>query len=257
MRIYVTRNEDEDEYKKRKKAEIYVYDEISEYGVDAKSMVEQIRDLGEVDEIDLHVNSPGGLVSDGIAIYNQIKRTNARVTTYVDGLAASIASVIALAGDEVIMAEGSLMMIHDPWTIAMGNAEDLRKEAEILDQHRDTILGIYETNTGLDPITLIDLMAAETWMTGSEALALGFATLVEGEVKVAAWARPDAIAKYKNAPEGVENNFRISEGEEPNENATKGGTNSELPETPPLDRLAVLQRLEATQAVYEKLITIK
>ena len=255
MRIYVRKHDDDEKKKKRKKAEIYVYDEISEYGVDAKSMVEQIRDLGEVDEIDLHVNSPGGLVSDGIAIYNQIKRTNARVTTYVDGLAASIASVIALAGDEVIMAEGSLMMIHDPWTIAVGNAEDLRKEAEILDQHRDTILGIYESNTNLDPITLIDLMAAETWMTGAEAVELGFATVVEGEVKVAAWVSSDTIAKYKNAPEGVEANFRISKGEEPIEDATNGGTSSEK-ETPPLDRIAALQRLEATQAVYEKLTKI-
>ena len=257
MRIYVIKNEDEDEYKKkRRKAEIYVYDEISEYGVDAKSMVEQIRDLGEVDEIDLHINSPGGLVSDGIAIYNQIKRTNARVTTYVDGLAASIASVIALAGDEIIMAEGALLMIHDPWTIALGNAEDLRKEAEVLDQHRDTILGIYESRTGLDPITLIDLMAAETWMTGEEAVELGFATAVEGKVKVAAWARTDAIAKYKNAPDGLEDNFRISKGKTLIEDATNGGTNSDLPETPPLDRIAALQRLEATQAVYEKLTKI-
>jgi ATP-dependent Clp endopeptidase proteolytic subunit ClpP len=192
-------------------ADVWIYDRIGadlwSEGVDAKSFVQELAAL-KVDEIALHINSPGGSVFDGQAIYTALRNHPAVVTSYVDGWAASIASVVALAGDTVVMARNALFMIHEPSGAAAGTAADMRKMAEILDAVAETILGVYEAKTGRSRDELMAAMAEETWLSAGEALDWGFADEVAGPIEVAAefdleglqFRRPPAIAA---APEAV------------------------------------------------------
>jgi ATP-dependent Clp endopeptidase proteolytic subunit ClpP len=166
--------------------EIYVYDEIGYWGVTAKDFARDLKEIKPNGSIDLHLNSPGGSVTDGIAIYNLLKNHTSTVNVIIDGLAASMASVIAMAGDTITMPENALMMIHNPWGGASGDADDLRKTAEILDKMKSALISAYATKTGKDTQEISDLMDAETWMTGSEALAMGFATQTSAEVLLSA-----------------------------------------------------------------------
>jgi len=190
------------------KAELWIYDVIGENfwgeGVAAKTFVKEIGALN-VSEISLHINSPGGSVFDGQAIYNAIARHPAKVTTFVDGLAASISSVIALAGDEVVIAENALMMIHDPWALVMGNATEMREGAEMLDKVGATIKAVYKSKSNLSDKEITDKMAAETWFTADEALDAGLATEISKEIRVAALTIDDEQIKdrFKNIPESV------------------------------------------------------
>jgi ATP-dependent Clp endopeptidase proteolytic subunit ClpP len=134
-------------------------------------------------DIAVHINSGGGVVDDGIAIYNALKRHNGKVTVYVDGIAASAASVIAMAGDEVVMYQSSLMMIHNPWTVSVGDASDMRKSADVLDKRRDQLLAAYVAFSGMDEDDIKDLLASETWMSADEALVWGFISRIEGDIE--------------------------------------------------------------------------
>jgi ATP-dependent protease ClpP protease subunit len=115
-------------------AEISIYDEIGGWGVTANDFIASLESLGEVSNIDLRISSPGGSIIEGNVIYNAIKRHPANVTVYIDGMAASMASVIAMAGDEIVMAENALLMIHNPWTVSIGDSEQLRKDADLMDK---------------------------------------------------------------------------------------------------------------------------
>jgi ATP-dependent Clp protease, protease subunit len=162
-------------------AEILLYGDIGAGlwdGISAKEFAQELAGLGDVEEINLCINSPGGDVADGFAIYNTLNRHSARIIVDVDGLAASIASVIAMAGDEIRMAENASLMIHDPWTIAMGDAEELRRAASILDTLQGQIAGVYAARTGQSLAAIKRMMSAETWMTAEEARAAGFCTAV-------------------------------------------------------------------------------
>jgi len=165
-------------------ADIYIYEQIGAdwfgEGIEAKNFVKELADL-KVKNINLRINSPGGSVFDGQTIYNAIKRHPANVTTYVDGLAASIASVIALAGDSVVMAKNSLFMIHNPWGFAQGSAADLRQYAELLDKVRETIVSVYRDKTAMTDDEIIAAMDAETWMTAEEAQAFGFCDSISAD----------------------------------------------------------------------------
>ena len=131
-------------------------------------------------DLTVHINSQGGDVFAGVAIFNALKDFNkGKVTVKVDGLAASIASVVAMAGDEIIMSPGSMMMIHNPWSIGAGSSDDLRKAADVLDQIKDAILPIYVERTGLAESYVKDLMDDETWMTAEKAVEMGFADTVQ------------------------------------------------------------------------------
>jgi ATP-dependent Clp protease, protease subunit len=152
---------------------VYIYDEISYWGVDAQTFVKEFNAI-DSDTIHLRVNSPGGSVFDGTTIFNAIKQHKSKVTAHVDGLAASIASVIVLAADEVLMAENAFYMIHEPWSIMAGSADELRKEAELLEKVRGTIAKTYMDKTGKEEEEILALMAEETWMTAEEALEFGF-----------------------------------------------------------------------------------
>jgi ATP-dependent Clp endopeptidase proteolytic subunit ClpP len=174
-------------------AELLLYGVIDEDeswgGVGAKEFAEELKKLGAIQEIRVRINSSGGYVFAGQAIYSTLKRHPATVTVYVDGLAASIASVIAMAGDRVIMPKNALMMVHNPWGLAIGDAEDLRKEAEVLDTITETIISAYQDKTGLERNDIIELMEAETWMTARDALDWGFIDEIEGEGQIAASVR--------------------------------------------------------------------
>jgi ATP-dependent Clp protease, protease subunit len=146
----------------------------------------QLSALGEIDLLNVFINSPGGNVFEGIAINNILKRHPAAKAVYIDGIAASIASVIAMAGDEVIMPKNTMMMIHNPMSIAYGYAEDMRKAADMLDKVKEPIKASYLSRVNIDDKKLSKLMDQETWLTSEEAIAMGFADKTEGEKDAAA-----------------------------------------------------------------------
>ena len=154
--------------------------------VTPRQFKQELNALGDVSEINVFINSDGGDVFAAQAILSMLKRHDAIVSVFIDGLAASAASVIAMAGDEVFMPANAMMMIHNPWTIAMGNASEFRKLADDLDKIRDSIVAAYAEKTGLDPKQVIEIMDNETWLTAEEAVELGFADEIEAEKQVAA-----------------------------------------------------------------------
>lgn len=184
--------------------EILIYGIVGDSwdGLDANTIVPMISE-GD-DDLDIRINSPGGYVMEGLAIYNAIVRQKAKgrkVTTHIDGLAASMGSVIAMAGEEIIMADNALMMIHNPWDCACGDAADLRRAADKLDMIRDQIVGIYAKQTGIDTDSLIAMLDAETWMTAVEALAQNFVTSTEDAITVSAsYVKPFGFKHVPDSP---------------------------------------------------------
>ncbi|MEV0584099.1 head maturation protease, ClpP-related [Nonomuraea sp. NPDC050310] len=165
-------------------AEVVIYDEISWWGVSAQQFLKELRDIS-ASQITLRLNSPGGDVFDGIAIYNLLRSHPAQVTTYVDSLAASIASVIALAGDKVVMQPHSQFMIHDAWGMCIGNAADMTEMATQLGRHSDNIAAIYADKAGGTVAEWRERMTAETWFTADEAVAAGLADEVREHQRAA------------------------------------------------------------------------
>ena len=195
---------------KTDKAEIWIYEEIGEDfwtggGVTAKGFQKELSAI-KASQIDLHINSPGGVVFDGITIYNLLKNHSANVTTYIDGLAASIASVIALAGNKVIMAENALFMIHNPYGMVAGNATEMRDFADKLDKVGGAIATTYISKTGKTDVEIQAMLDAETWMTAAEALDNGFIDEVSGEADMAACAKFVPVmqkARFQNIPGSI------------------------------------------------------
>lgn len=193
-------------------ADIFIYGDIVSYRWDesdtsASSFKEDLDNLGDVSTINLHINSPGGSVFEGIAIHNMLKRHQAKINVYVDALAASIASVIAMAGDTIYMPKNSMLMIHNPWTIAMGNAAELRKVADDLDRIANSSKQTYLQKAG-DKLTeekLQEMLDAETWLSADEALEYGLCDVVEEANQMAASINFDLLQKYKNVPENLIN----------------------------------------------------
>ncbi len=151
-------------------ADAYIYDVIGDFGITAGAFAQEINDL-DVDTLNLKINSPGGEVFDGVAIYNAIKNHPATVNITIDGLAASAASFIAMAGDTVHMARGAELMIHEAHGMTIGNSVDMRQMAEQLERIGDKIAGFYAERAGGDDETWREAMRAETWYTGQEAVA--------------------------------------------------------------------------------------
>lgn len=162
------------ENKAEQSAEVFIYDEIGYWGTSAAEFVQMLNAL-DVKAISVRINSPGGEVFDGVAIYNALKTHKATVTVSVDGLAASAASFIATAGDKVIMQRGAQMMIHDAAGMAFGNAETMRTLADLLDRLSDTIAGLYADRAGGSLTSWRDAMRVETWYNADEAVAAGLA----------------------------------------------------------------------------------
>lgn len=171
--------------------EILFYGEISESSwwddeISPKSFADDLALLGDVSNITVRINSPGGDLFAANAIYNILKNHKARVTTYVDGLAASAASIVLMAGDEIVMPRNGMIMIHNPATGVWGDAREMRKMADALDTARETMLATYEAKTGQTRDKLIGLLNSETWLTAKDAVDLGFADRVDEQMAIAA-----------------------------------------------------------------------
>ena len=151
-------------------------------------------------QLDIYINSGGGDVHAGIAIYQQLKRRTGVNVIHVDGLAASIASVIAMVGDDIIVPASAQIMIHKPWSLVGGNADELRKTADILDLCQQSIMDIYmgKVNDGIARETIENMMNDETWLTGSDAAQ--FFKITVDDVPAAAACRSAYFGKYKHAP---------------------------------------------------------
>lgn len=172
-----------------KQGEILIYEDVGAGwfgGVTAKQFAADLKGLGPVESIDVRINSYGGDVFDGLAIYRQLVDHPAQIIAHVDGVAASIASIIAMSGDEIVMAEAGFLMIHNAWGMAVGNANDVRAYADRLEAVSDQLAGVYVARTGKQKKTVCDLMDAETWFTAEEAIANGFATSVVANQQMAA-----------------------------------------------------------------------
>ena len=165
-------------------AEISIYDAIGSFDVNAKQFVDELKDIS-AEVINLRINSPGGSVIDGNAMFNALQRHPAKVITHIDGLAASMASVIAMAGDEVHMADNALLMIHNPWTFSMGDADELRADADLLDKMSASILSSYGRSQ-YEADELKNLMDEETWFTAQEAFDAGFVDHISTGLRAAA-----------------------------------------------------------------------
>lgn len=192
------------------KATINIYGDITSWpwmegDVSAVNLSKQLEELADVTEIEVFINSYGGEVAEGLAIYNALKRHKARVKTIVDGFACSIASVIFMAGDERIMNDASLLMIHNAWTWAEGNAAELRKQADDLDKITQASINAYKAHSTLSEEAIKELLDNESWILPEEALEYGFATAIEKTVTAQAKASQSAKMRLqgiiKNARE--------------------------------------------------------
>lgn len=180
---------------------ISIYDVIGEdfwtgEGVTVKRIDAALRKIGNRDVV-VNINSPGGDVFEGIAIYNRLREHPAKVQVKVMGLAASAASIIAMAGDEIQIGEASFLMIHNAWVMAIGNQFDLREVADFLEPFDDALRDVYVQRTGADADEIAAMMKAETWITGKKAVETGFAdTLLSADEtkKVENAARPEVNA---------------------------------------------------------------
>lgn len=166
----------------------------------AVSFRDSLKSLGDVSTINLSINSGGGSVFDGIAIYNMLKSSKAQINVYVEGLAASIASVIAMAGDTITMRSGSMLMVHMPWTVAQGNAEDMRQMADTLEKTGDSIVDIYSERTKLPVDEIKQVMKNETWLSADEAVSQGWATALDKKEAVMNSVPKETLGRFSNVP---------------------------------------------------------
>lgn len=184
----------------RGSVEILLYDEIGGWGITAKQFAQDLAACGDVSQINLRIHSPGGDVFAGMAIYNTLKANPARVDVYIDGLAASMASVIAMAGDKVYMPTNAMMMIHKPWGAQGGDAEDMRRYADLLDKVEGTLVQAYVSKTGKSAEEIHALLKDETWMDGSEAVAAGFADQLIDPLVAAAQLKSKRMQEFEHMP---------------------------------------------------------
>lgn len=169
-----------------KEADIHIYGDITswewlESDVSSYTLSKEIEALEGVDTINVHINSYGGEVAEGLAIYNSLKRHNAKIKTYCDGFACSAASVIFMAGDERVMSTVSLLMIHNAWSYAKGNANQLRKQADDLEKITQASINAYMNEISISEEELKQLLDDESWITPQEALDMGFITTIINE----------------------------------------------------------------------------
>ena len=166
---------------------------IGEWGETDRSLIERIEAAGEIQVIGLTINSRGGEVDHAVSIYNILRKHPARIEVTIDGVAASAASIIAMAGDHIIMPANALMMLHSPWVYAAGNARDLEKAAEDLRKFEHALIETYMTRGQKSAEEIRAILEAETWMTAAEAVAMGFADEVQSISRRAAVAMAEAV----------------------------------------------------------------
>ena len=192
-----------------KSADLYIYGEIvdntdwkwDETDVMPDDVLNALNQVEGLSNLNIYINSPGGSVFSGLAIYNMLKRNKAHKTVYVDGLAASMASVIALVGDKVIIPSNAFLMIHKPWTFAMGNANDFRKIADDLEDIESGVMNVYKENLkeGVDIETIQQMVDEETWLNGEEAAK--YFNIELGEASTIAACASDYLKLFNKTPE--------------------------------------------------------
>lgn len=190
-------------------ADVLIYQQIGnsffEEGLTAKAFAENLKAQAKgVKTINVRINSPGGSVFDGTAIYNTLRNHGAKIVTHNEGAALSIASLIFMAGDERRMAKNGYLMIHDPAGAVRGRAEEMRKMADMLDKVKDVTASTYADRTKQEKGDIVDMMSAETWLTASEAAELGFVDTVTDEMKAVAVFDP---LMFSNVPEDLKAQF--------------------------------------------------
>ena len=183
--------------------EVYIYDDIGAFGISADDFVREFSDI-RASRITVRINSDGGIVSDGVSIYNAIRRHRANVTTIVDGMAASIASFIMMAGDKIVMSPHSQMLIHDALGLAIGDAETAHKLGDMLDKTSDDIASLYAARTGGTIEQWRSLMKATTLFSAIEAVEMGLADEIDGEDAKAVAARAEAKIENHDDPPSVD-----------------------------------------------------
>lgn len=184
-------------------AEILIYEEIGGWGISAQRFARDLKALGDISRIDLRIHSPGGDVFEGMAIYNLLDSHPATVDVYIDGLAASMASVIAMAGDTIYMPENAMMMVHKPWGIQGGDADEMRRYADLLDKVEDNLVSAYVKKTGKTADEIKALLKEETWMGGREAVAAGFADKTTESLTAAAHLTSKRMQEFQNMPDSL------------------------------------------------------
>lgn len=227
-------------------AEILIYDRIGESfwdeGLTAKQFRQELKALGEVPQLNVRINSPGGSMAHGLAIYETLREHSARKVVHIDGWAASMASIIAMAGDEILIAEAALVMIHDPFGYAEGSAEDLRRYADMMDKSKSKMVAIYAGRTKLAEDEIGRMMAAETWLDANEAIEKGFANKLSGQAAEAlAEVRLDG---FRNVPKWVRDMCARPPEDKAKENTTMSTTPAPAA-TPEAPKAATLEQLEA------------
>jgi len=192
-------------------ADIYLLDEIGGFGVTAGDFIRDLKSI-KARRINLHINSPGGDVFEGITIYTALKQNRAEIITRVDGLAASAASVVAMAGERVIMAPHTYFMIHPAQGLTIGNAEDHRKMGDLLDMMTGNIADVYAEKAGGTQDEWKERMIAESWYGAEEAVAIGLADEVgDGEGQI---SNSLDLSRFKNVPAALLARLQASEDEE-------------------------------------------
>jgi len=182
---------------------LYLYDILGVDlfgGIAAREIVDDLAALADAPELAVRINSPGGDVFEGIAVYNALTRFPGNVTVHIDGIAASIASLVAMAGDKTLIAENAMVMIHRPWTVAMGDAPEMRRQADVLDRTWSSMQATYARRTGRRATTFEQHVAAaggEWWLTAEEAVAEGLADSVEKPTKQ---AQVFGLSRFKKVP---------------------------------------------------------
>lgn len=177
-------------------------DELDEGGVTAVSFVRALRDA-DGEDVTIHINSSGGSVFDANTMAEALRGYKGHTTASIEGLAASAASYFALTADDVVINPSALMMIHNPWDFAVGDAEDMRKKADMLDKARSTISAQYARKTGRTVDEIEGLMDAETWFTAQEAVEFGLVDRMSDSEPIAACVRCEDMKRFRNAPEGL------------------------------------------------------
>lgn len=205
-----------------KEADIYIFGDITSWewfdsDVSSYTLSKELQELDpDIEVINVHINSYGGEVAEGLAIYNMLRNHKAKVKTYCDGFACSIASVIFMAGDERIMGNASLLMIHNAWMWTAGNAEELRKNADDLDKINQASINAYMQHVNISEEDLKKMMDEETWILPNEALEMGFATTIVGETaseKAAASARKALFNLVKKANQIKPESLQVKDSE--------------------------------------------
>lgn len=206
--------------------DVMLYDEIGAWGISARQFARDLAALGDVSQINLHIHSPGGDVFEGTTMYNLLRGHSARVVVTIDGLAASMASVIAMAGDEILMPANAMMMIHKPWGGQVGDADDMRQYADLLDKVESTLIQAYTRRSGKSVEDIQAMLKAETWMDGNEAVAAGFADKVLEPLKAAAQLNSKRMQEFTNMPTSAQTLFN------PRNTAPVGATQPPAPVVP-------------------------